>query len=104
VPQTPPKYCSSSTEAFLRITKLHLVDRGLRAFCSVIPGAVQSDAGKASESAAYQWAVDILCKALNSIAEVLLKDAGAVVQILNTYKDEKLRTRSGTYLDHSSLC
>ncbi|KIX97549.1 uncharacterized protein Z520_07002 [Fonsecaea multimorphosa CBS 102226] len=81
------------TEACSRISKLHLVDRGLRAFRSGISGAVQPDASKTSEGAVYQWAVDILCKVLNSIAEVSPKDAGAVVQIMDTYEDEILWER-----------
>ena len=90
---TSTKSYFSCTEAFSRISKLHLVDRRLRAFRSGIPSADQPDASKTSEDAVYQWAVDTLCEALNSITEVLPKDAGAVVRIMDTYEDERLWKR-----------
>lgn len=87
------KYYFSCTEAFSRTSKLHLVDRGLRAYRSGIPSADQPDASKTSEGAVYKWAVDTLCEVLNSTIEVLPQDAGAVVQIMDTYEDERLWKR-----------
>ncbi|OAL36412.1 hypothetical protein AYO20_04308 [Fonsecaea nubica] len=88
-----------SAKDFSRISKLHLVDRGLRAFRSgVRSGSAEPDSQERLESAVHQWAVDTLCKALNSITEVLPQDAGAVVQIMDTYGDTKLWKCMDTFL------
>ena len=88
---------NSATEAFSCISTLHLVDRGMRAFLFGIFSAVQPDAIETSEDAVCQWAVGIICKALDSITKVLPEDAGAVIQIISTYEDERVYTR---YLIH----
>ncbi|KIW36506.1 uncharacterized protein PV06_11271 [Exophiala oligosperma] len=86
------------TDAFSRISKLHLVARGLRAFRSGVSSAVRLDASEASEQAVYQWAVDVLFKALSSVVVVLPKDAGAIVQIVDAYEDERLLESMNTFV------
>ena len=83
-------------EAFSRMSKLHLVDRGLCAFRSGVSGSLRADTCEASESVVYQW-VNVLCKALGSIHEVLPQDAGAVVQIVGGYVDKKALEKGSVF-------
>ncbi|KIV89616.1 hypothetical protein PV10_07002 [Exophiala mesophila] len=88
-----------ATEAFSCIPSLHLVGRGMRAFRFGIASAVQPDAIETSEDAVCQWAVGIICKALDSIRVVSSKDARAVVQIMVTYKDERVCKSMAAFVD-----
>ncbi|EXJ81806.1 hypothetical protein A1O1_07871 [Capronia coronata CBS 617.96] len=51
---------------------------------------VRSGGQQESEGDVHKWAVNVLCKASNSIAQVLPQDAGAVVRIMDTYEDKTL--------------
>ncbi|KAJ4581247.1 hypothetical protein HRR81_000288 [Exophiala dermatitidis] len=86
-------YCM---EAFCRIPKLRLVNRGLRAFWS----GLSSDTLRPQSSieSVHRWAVEILCKVLRSIAMVSPEDAGAVVQLLDLYRDEAVWKMMGDFV------
>lgn len=70
--------------------QLHLVDRGLRAFCS---GLSKTNGPDSSNALFAQWAMKIVCDSLGSIPRVSPQDAGAVVQIMATYEEEGLWRR-----------
>ncbi|OAP58935.1 hypothetical protein AYL99_06232 [Fonsecaea erecta] len=86
------------TEAFSRMSKLHLVDRGLRAFRSGVSKAAQPDTTRKSGDAVHKWAVATLRTALDSIKKVSAKDAGAVVQIMAAYEDKPLWKRVDAFI------
>jgi len=69
------------------MSKLHLVERGLRAFHS---GLSKIDGSDSSKPIVAQWAVKIVCDSLVSIPKVLPQDAGAVVRTIAAYEDEGL--------------
>ena len=69
------------------MSKLHLVDRGLRAFRSGLPKIDEPDSNKPIVA---QWAVKIVCNSFGSFTKVLAQDAGAVVRTMATFEDEDL--------------